>query len=131
MACRLHNLHDKALGIDLRGGEVLVLAPNTTSRAIVEELLYDNHHLSEWERAGWIRRIPARMDDVIAETQSQYPEDPHREAYEAWRAEAKAKAAEEESARSAKSSAAPSAEDADMQDAPRAASKKAEKKAEK
>ena len=125
MACRLHNLHDKALAIDLRGGEVLMLAPNSTSRAIVEESLYDNHHLPEWERAGWIRRLPARMDDVIADLSAR-PDDPHREAYETWRAETKAKAAE-----SAKAYAEPSAEHADAKNAAQTASKKAEKKAEK
>ncbi len=125
MACRLHNLHDKALAIDLRGGEVLMLAPNSTSRAIVEESLYDNHHLPEWERAGWIRRLPARMDDVIADL-SPRPDDPQREAYETWRAETKAKAAE-----TAKADAEPSAEHADAQNAAQKASKKAEKKAEK
>jgi hypothetical protein len=28
--------------------------------------LYDNQHVAEWERAGWIAREPARMDDVLA-----------------------------------------------------------------
>jgi hypothetical protein len=125
MACRLHNLHDKALAIDLRGGEVLMLAPNSTSRAIVEESLYDNHHLPEWERAGWIRRLPARMDDVIADLRAR-PDDPHREDYEASRAEAKTKAAE-----TAKISADPSAEDEDKQKTARIAPVKSEKKAEK
>jgi hypothetical protein len=67
MACRLHNAYDKPLGVDLRGGETLVIPPHATSRAIVEEALYDNHHLADWERRGWIMRIPARMTDVIAE----------------------------------------------------------------
>jgi hypothetical protein len=122
MACRLRNLHNQTLGIDLRGGEVLMLAPNTASRAIVEEFLYDNHHLPEWERAGWIRRIPARMDDVFVEATSQRPDDPQREAYEAWRVEVKAKAVE---------SAKASAESADSEAASRTTSKKTEKKAEK
>jgi hypothetical protein len=93
MACRLHNLHDKTLGIDLRGGEVLMLPPHSTSRAIVEEALYDNHHLPEWERAGWIRTIPARMDDVIAEAPgARAAEARHREQVEG-RKKAKAETA--------------------------------------
>ena len=88
MACRLHNLHDKTLGIDLRGGETLIVPPNTTSRAIVEEALYDNHHLAEWERAGWVRRLPARMGDVLAEASPVYAFDPNAEAFAAARAEA-------------------------------------------
>lgn len=68
MACRLHNAYDKPLGVDLRGGETLVIPPHMTSRAIVEEALYDNHNLVDWERRGWVSRIPARMADVAAET---------------------------------------------------------------
>ncbi|MBP6749089.1 MAG: hypothetical protein KA144_05580 [Xanthomonadaceae bacterium] len=78
MACRLHNAYDKTLDVDLRGGEVLRIRPNTTSRAIVEEALYDNHHLADWERRGWIKRVPARMRDVIAEANSAPQEAPAR-----------------------------------------------------
>jgi hypothetical protein len=107
MACRLHNLHDKTLGIDLRGGEVLMLPPHSTSRAIVEEALYDNHHLPEWERAGWIRRIAARMDDVIAEAPgARAAESRHLESGEG-RAKPKAKAAEAKAAGSASESEHP------------------------
>jgi hypothetical protein len=66
MACRLVNLHTQALRIDLRGGDVLVLAPNERSGALREELLYDNPFVADWESAGWLRRLPARMDDVDA-----------------------------------------------------------------
>lgn len=78
MACRLHNTYDKTLDVDLRGGEVLRIPPNTTSRAIVEEALYDNHHLADWERRGWIKRVPARMSDVIAEANAAPQEAPAR-----------------------------------------------------
>ncbi|MCC7247460.1 MAG: hypothetical protein IT473_02445 [Lysobacter sp.] len=78
MACRLHNAYDKTLDVDLRGGEVLSIRPNTTSRAIVEEALYDNHHLADWERRGWIKRVPARMRDVIAEANAVLQEAPAR-----------------------------------------------------
>lgn len=70
MACRLFNLHKHPLHIDLRGGETLILAPGETSRALLEELLYDNQHLRAWEAAGWVARLPARF----AETQPPPPE---------------------------------------------------------
>jgi hypothetical protein len=50
--------------VDLRGGGHLLLAPGARSAALREEWLYDNHHVSEWERAGWLRRMPARMAEV-------------------------------------------------------------------
>ena len=84
MACRLFNRHKHPLYIDLRGGETLALAPGETSRALLEELLYDNQHLPQWEAAGWIVRLPARF----AETQGPAPEA---------EAEAPAEEAEEES----------------------------------
>lgn len=67
MACRIVNLHSQPLRVDLRGGEFLLLAPGGRSRALRDEALYDNQHLVEWERAGWLRRIPARMSEVLAE----------------------------------------------------------------
>lgn len=67
MACRIVNLHTQPLHIDLRGGDRLTLAPNERSRVLHEELLYDNQHLGEWERAGWLRRTPARMRELRAE----------------------------------------------------------------
>ena len=75
MAVRLLNLHHATLRIDLRGGEVLVLERGARSAALREELLYDNHHLAEWERAGWIARMPARMQEVLdAEAPAEAPE---------------------------------------------------------
>ncbi|HEY0502491.1 MAG TPA: hypothetical protein VGD42_03260 [Lysobacter sp.] len=71
MACRIVNLHSQPLRIDLRGGELLLLAPNERSRVLREELLYDNQHIGEWERAGWLRLVPARMDDLQAEEAAQ------------------------------------------------------------
>lgn len=67
MALRLINLHDHPLRVELRGGGVLMLAPGARSGALREELLYDNQHVAEWERAGWLRRLPARMSDVRAD----------------------------------------------------------------
>jgi len=67
MACRIVNLHSQPLRVDLRGGEFLLLAPGGRSRALRDEALYDNQHLVEWERAGWLRRIPARMSEVLAD----------------------------------------------------------------
>lgn len=67
MACRLVNLHQYPLSIDLRGGETIVLPPGGTSPALLEELLYDNPFLREWEAAGWLARLPAKF----VETQPQ------------------------------------------------------------
>lgn len=67
MALRLVNLHEQPLRVELRGGGVLMLAPGARSAALREELLYDNTHVAEWERAGWLRRLPARMSDVAAD----------------------------------------------------------------
>jgi hypothetical protein len=67
MACRLLNRHKHPLHIDLRGGETLTLKPGETSGALLEELLYDNQHLPQWEASGWVVRLPARF----AETQPQ------------------------------------------------------------
>jgi hypothetical protein len=68
MACRLINLHKYPLSIDLRGGDTLVLAPGQTSHALLEELLYDNHHLPGWEAAGWVARLPAKFADTQPQT---------------------------------------------------------------
>ena len=67
MAFRLVNLHPNPLRVELRGGGVLMLAPGARSVALREELLYDNHHVGDWERAGWVRRLPARMSDVATD----------------------------------------------------------------
>ncbi len=67
MACRIVNLHSQPLRIDLRDQESLLLAPNERSRVLYEELLYDNHHITEWEQAGWLRRIQASMSELREE----------------------------------------------------------------
>ena len=67
MACRLVNLHTKPLRIDLRGGRVLMLPPGARSQALREELLYDNHHLVDWERSGWLQRQSARMSEALSD----------------------------------------------------------------
>jgi hypothetical protein len=66
MACRLINLCTQPLRVDLRGGGELLLRPGERSAALREELLYDNLHIAQWERAGWLLREPARMSDVRA-----------------------------------------------------------------
>jgi hypothetical protein len=63
MACRLVNLHKQPLRIDLRGGETLVLPAGQTSRVLREELLYDNFHVRDWEKAGLLARVPARLTE--------------------------------------------------------------------
>jgi hypothetical protein len=73
MAVRLINLHQQTLRVDLRGGEVLLLDAGQRSAALREELLYDNTHLAEWERAGWISRVPARLSEVTPEPSSAAP----------------------------------------------------------
>lgn len=73
MACRLVNLHHQPLRIELRGGGAFILAPQANSQALREELLYDNPHLGDWERAGWLRRLPARMSEVLAAEQPAQP----------------------------------------------------------
>jgi hypothetical protein len=61
MAVRLVNLHQTTLRVDLRGGSVLLLQPGQRSEVLLEELLYDNTHLLEWEKAGWLMRQPTRL----------------------------------------------------------------------
>jgi hypothetical protein len=64
MACRLSNRSAQTLRIDLRGGASLLLAPGATSAALLEEQLYDNMFLAQWEREGWLVRLPARAAEV-------------------------------------------------------------------
>ena len=64
MACRLINLSQHPLRIDMRGGEMMVIAPGHTSRALREELLYDNPNIGDWERMGMVARVPARLSEV-------------------------------------------------------------------
>jgi len=84
MAVRLFNRHTHPLHVDLRGGETLPLAPGETSRALLEELLYDNQHLPQWEAAGWIVRLPARFAEAQPPPQPEAkpPEEPEDEASE-------------------------------------------------
>jgi hypothetical protein len=66
MACRVQNLGRHRLALSLRGGEVLYLEPHEVSRALREEALYDNMDVREWERRGLIRRVSAKMSEVLA-----------------------------------------------------------------
>ena len=112
MACRLVNLHNYPLSIDLRGGETIVLPPGQTSRALLEELLYDNPFLREWEAAGWLARLPAKF----ADTQPQAADEPAPQ-LEATDEEAEAKPAEEPADEAEDEADSESDEDADP-DAP-------------
>lgn len=65
MACRIQNLGKHKLAVDLRGGGVIYVLPNHISPPVREELLYDNVHLAAWEAQGLVRRIDAKMADVL------------------------------------------------------------------
>jgi uncharacterized membrane protein YukC len=65
MACRIQNLGKHKLAVDLRGGGVMYVLPNQISPPVREELLYDNVHLAGWEAQGLVRRIDAKMADVL------------------------------------------------------------------
>lgn len=65
MACRIQNLGKHKLTVDLRGGSVMYVLPNHISPPVREELLYDNVHLAAWEAQGLVRRIDAKMADVL------------------------------------------------------------------
>lgn len=82
MAVRLLNNHTHPLLVDLRGGETLVLPPKATSPALLEELLYDNPSVREWEAAGWLVRLPARFEDTqpktVEKTKTEDAETPKR-----------------------------------------------------
>ena len=65
MAVRLISLHRHPLRIDLRA-VTCDARRGQRSEVLLEELLYDNCHLSDWERAGWIRRVPARLSEAGA-----------------------------------------------------------------
>jgi hypothetical protein len=54
------------LRIELRGGAIFMLAPDQHSPPLREEQLYDNPHLGDWERLGWLQRLPAKMSEVLA-----------------------------------------------------------------
>jgi hypothetical protein len=75
MAVRLFNRHTHPLFVDLRGGETLVVPPRETSRALLEELLYDNPNLREWEANGWLVRLPARFAELEARPGADAPAD--------------------------------------------------------
>lgn len=65
MACRIQNLGKHKLAVDLRGGSVMYVLPNHISPPVREELLYDNVHLAAWEAQGLVRRIDAKMAEVL------------------------------------------------------------------
>lgn len=65
MACRIQNLGKHRLALDLRGGGVIYLKPGEVSRPIREELLYDHIHLPQWLSQGLVRRIDAKMAEVL------------------------------------------------------------------
>jgi hypothetical protein len=65
MACRIQNLGKHKLTVDLRGGGVMYVPPNQISPPVREELLYDNVHLAAWEAKGVVRRLDAKMAEVL------------------------------------------------------------------
>lgn len=65
MACRIHNLSKHRLALDLRGGRVMYVEPNQISPPLREEMLYDNVHLTQWVHQGLVRRVAAKMSDVL------------------------------------------------------------------
>lgn len=98
MALRLINQYRHPLRIDLRGGGALVLAPGQRSEALREELLYDNCNLPQWERQGWVTRVPARFAEV-GHTDQILPPKPKRSAKKTVKKVAKKSVAKKTSAR--------------------------------
>jgi hypothetical protein len=69
MACRIQNLGKHRLALDLRGGSVIYLKPGEVSRPIREELLYGHIHLPQLLAQGLVRRIDAKMSEVLEHEQ--------------------------------------------------------------
>ena len=65
MAFRIHNLGKHKLAVDLRGGGVMYVQPNQISPPLREEMLYGNVHLAGWEAQGLVRRLDAKMAEVL------------------------------------------------------------------
>lgn len=65
MACRIQNLTKHRLALDLRGGDVIYLRPGELSHPLREELLYGNIHLPRWLSQGVVRKVDAKMADVL------------------------------------------------------------------
>ena len=65
MACRIQNLTKHRLALDLRGGKVIYLEPNVVSQPLREELLYNHIHLPRWLAQGLVRKIDAKMAEVL------------------------------------------------------------------
>jgi hypothetical protein len=66
MACRIQNLGKHRMALDLRGGRIVYLQPNEISQPLREEWLYGNVHIPGWLAQGLVRRMDAKMSDVIA-----------------------------------------------------------------
>lgn len=64
MACRIQNLTERDLALDLRDGTVYVGA-RALSPALREEHLYDNVHLPELIRTGAVRVVKEKMAEVL------------------------------------------------------------------
>jgi hypothetical protein len=65
MACRIQNLSEHRLALDLRGGDLIYLRPGETSRPLREELLYGHIHLPRWLAQGLVRQIDVKMSEVF------------------------------------------------------------------
>ena len=70
MACRIKNIGEHTLSVDLAGGATLYLKPGETSRALREEFLYHNVYLSSWLEQGLVQWIDISMEEVLAEQES-------------------------------------------------------------
>ncbi len=66
MACRIQNLGKHRMALDLRGGRIVYLQPNEISQPLREEWLYGNVHIPGWLAQGLVRRMDAKMSDVLA-----------------------------------------------------------------
>jgi hypothetical protein len=65
MACRLQNLSSQPLTVDLRGGAALTLAPAQLSPPLRDEDLAGNVFLGDWQRRGWLVRVPIRFEELL------------------------------------------------------------------
>jgi hypothetical protein len=65
MACRLQNLSALPLTVDLRGGQALTLAPSQLSPPLRDEDLAGNVFIGDWQRRGWLARVPIKFEELL------------------------------------------------------------------
>jgi hypothetical protein len=78
MACRLQNLSSQPLTVDLRGGAALTLAPAQLSPPLRDEDLAGNVFIGDWQRRGWLARVPIKYDELLRH-EGRWPEEPKAE----------------------------------------------------